>query len=95
MKWFYAHTYYNEGEFWNMYDREWYDGLREKYNATSLPTVYEKVKIDVEADRKERQESWSRKVRSVWPLGGLWGIRKAIESKEYHIHRNSTWKWKQ
>jgi hypothetical protein len=95
MKWFYAHTYYNEDEFWNMYDREWYDGLREKYNATSLPTVYDKVKIDVEADRKERQESWSRKVRSVWPLGGLWGIRKAIESKEYHIHRNSTWKWKQ
>ncbi|KAL4986702.1 hypothetical protein BDW68DRAFT_197855 [Aspergillus falconensis] len=94
MKWFYAHTYYGEDEFWTMYDRKWYDGLREKYNATTLPSVYDKIKIDVEADRKERQESWSRKVRSIWPLGGLWGIKKAIESKEYHIHRNSTWKWK-
>ncbi|KAL4898864.1 hypothetical protein BDW74DRAFT_164326 [Aspergillus multicolor] len=92
-KWFYAHTYYGEEEFWNMYDRKWYDGLREKYNATTLPSVYDKIKIDVEADRKERQESWSRKVRSIWPLGGLWGIKKAIESGEYHIHRNSTWKW--
>ncbi|KAL2869566.1 uncharacterized protein BJX67DRAFT_347593 [Aspergillus lucknowensis] len=93
MKWFYAHTYYGEEEFWGMYDREWYDGLRRKYNATTLPSVYDKVKIDVEADRRERQESWSRRMRSIWPLGGLWGIKKAIDSKEYHIHRNSTWKW--
>ncbi|RDW64452.1 FAD-binding oxidoreductase [Aspergillus mulundensis] len=92
-KWFYAHTYYGEDEFWSMYDRTWYDGLRKKYNATTLPSVYDKIKIDVEADRRERKESWSRKVRSVWPLGGLWGIKKAIESGEYHIHRNSTWKW--
>ncbi|KAF9888589.1 hypothetical protein FE257_008521 [Aspergillus nanangensis] len=94
MKWFYAHTYYKEDEFWNMYDRQWYDGLRQKYSATTLPSVYDKVKIDVEADRKERSESWSRWARSFWPAGGLWGIKKAIESKEYFIHRNSTWKWK-
>jgi hypothetical protein len=94
MKWFYAHTYYGEQEFWNMYDRKWYDGLRQKYNATTLPSVYDKVKIDVEADRKERQESWGRKIRSISPLGGLWGIKEAIKSKEYQIHRNSTWKWK-
>lgn len=95
MKWFYAHTYYGKDEFWNMYNKEWYDGLRQKYNATTLPSVYDKVKIDVDADRKERQESRSRKARGIWPVGGLWGIKKAIESKEYHIHRNSTWKWKQ
>lgn len=95
MKWFYAHTYYGEDEFWNMYNKEWYEGLRQKYSATTLPSVYDKVKIDVDADRKERQESWSRKARGIWPVGGLWGIKKAIESKEYHIHRNSTWKWKQ
>jgi hypothetical protein len=94
MKWFYAHTYYGEDEFWNIYDRKWYEGLRQKYSATTLPSVYDKVKIDVEADRKERQESWSRWARSFWPLGGMWGIKKAIESKEYFIHRNSTWKWK-
>ncbi|KAI9367443.1 hypothetical protein BJX61DRAFT_528451 [Aspergillus egyptiacus] len=94
MKWFYAHTYYDEEEFWSMYDRSWYESLRQKYNATTLPSVYDKIKIDVEADRREREQSWSRKVRSIWPLGGLWGIKKAIESKEYHIHRNSTWKWK-
>ncbi|KKK12839.1 24-dehydrocholesterol reductase precursor [Aspergillus rambellii] len=94
MKWFYAHAYYSEDEFWNIYNRAWYNGLRHKYAAETLPTVYDKVKIDVEADRKERAESWSRTVRSIWPVGGLWGIRKAIESKEYLIHRNSTWKWK-
>ncbi|KAL4950171.1 hypothetical protein BDW69DRAFT_60986 [Aspergillus filifer] len=94
MKWFYAHTYYGEDEFWNMYDREWYNGLRAKYNATTLPSVYDKIKIDVEADRKERAESWSRKIRGIRPLGGLFGIRNAIKSGEYHIHRNSEWKWK-
>ncbi|OJJ47485.1 hypothetical protein ASPZODRAFT_130979 [Penicilliopsis zonata CBS 506.65] len=94
MKWFYAHTYYSEKEFWSLYDREWYDALRTKYNATSLPSVYDKIRIDVEADRRERTESWGRKIRDIWPLGGLWGIRKAIQSKEYMIHRKSTWKYK-
>lgn len=44
-KWMYAHTYYSEDEFWMIYDRQWYDALRKKYKATSLPTIYEKVVV--------------------------------------------------
>ncbi|KAL1957490.1 hypothetical protein VTO42DRAFT_5953 [Malbranchea cinnamomea] len=94
MKWLYAHTYYTEDEFWQNFDRDWYEGLRQKYNATSLPSVYDKVKIDVEADRREMAQSWGRWLRSLWPLGGMYGIRKAIQSRDYYIARNSTWKWK-
>lgn len=31
MKWLYAHTYYEEDESWELFDRRWYDGLRQKY----------------------------------------------------------------
>ncbi|SPQ23486.1 2dc17374-6377-4a4a-a19a-a1efa1c260e8 [Thermothielavioides terrestris] len=38
----YSHTYYTEEEFWGLYDKGWYDGLREKYGATTLPSLYDK-----------------------------------------------------
>ncbi|KAL9106329.1 MAG: hypothetical protein Q9187_008573, partial [Circinaria calcarea] len=44
LKWLYAHAYYTEDEFWGIYGREWYDGLRAKYHAEGLPSVWEKVK---------------------------------------------------
>jgi delta24-sterol reductase len=44
-KWFYAHSYYTENEFWSVYDRDWYDTLRTKYHATSLPNVFEKISV--------------------------------------------------
>jgi delta24-sterol reductase len=44
-KWMYAYTYYTEKEFWNIYDKTWYDKLRKKYNATTLPTIFEKVRV--------------------------------------------------
>ena len=44
-KWFYAHSYYTEAEFWQLYDRKRYDSLRRKFHATSLPTVYDKVRV--------------------------------------------------
>ncbi|OJD09445.1 hypothetical protein ACJ73_10309 [Blastomyces percursus] len=47
-KWLYAHTYYTEEEFWDIYDRRWYEGLREKYGATYLPDVYEKVRVKMQ-----------------------------------------------
>ncbi|KAL2018418.1 hypothetical protein VTK56DRAFT_837 [Thermocarpiscus australiensis] len=43
----YSHTYYTEDEFWRLYDRTWYEGLRERYGATTLPSVYDKVHVDV------------------------------------------------
>lgn len=42
-KWLYSYAYYPEAEFWRLFDRQWYDRLREKYQAGTLPSVYEKV----------------------------------------------------
>lgn len=94
MKWLYAHTYYEEDDFWAQFDREWYDELRQKYNASSLTSVYEKVKVDVEAEKKAEQKdtSWHRWLLRTWPFGGLYGIKKATESGTYHTARKSTWK---
>lgn len=87
MKWLYAHTYYPEQEFWHMYGgREWYDRLREKYRATGLPSVWDKVHVD--------EKALLRKKRSIWPVGGAVGLWKSIQSKDYMIHRRATWKWK-
>lgn len=37
----YAHQYYTPEEFWNLYDKEKYDRLREKYYAANMfPDIY-------------------------------------------------------
>ncbi|KAK3941617.1 alpha/beta hydrolase fold-domain-containing protein [Diplogelasinospora grovesii] len=94
MKWLYAHTYYTPEEFWGMYgNHEWYSKLREKYQATNLPTVYDKVYVDPkQVEEKVAGRHWLLK---RWPLAGLVGIRKAIQSKDYLLHRNATWKYKE
>jgi Delta24-sterol reductase len=73
LKWLYAHTFYTEEEFWSLYDKKWYDALREKYGATSLPTVYEKVKTDME----KMGQGWSL-IWRIWPFSGLWGVLVVI-----------------
>ncbi|KAK0641142.1 hypothetical protein B0T16DRAFT_515254 [Cercophora newfieldiana] len=91
MKWLYAHTYYKQDEFWEMYGgRGWYDALREKYNATTLPSVWDKVHVDANAESGKKRH-W---LKRQWPLGGLYGIYKSIGSKDYMLHRNAKWKWK-
>ena len=92
MKWLYAQTYYTEDEFWAMYDRDWYNALREKYCATSLPSIYEKVKFHVKAERRPGISSLVDSILSAWPLGGLYGLKKAIDSGSYLNARASTWK---
>ena len=94
MKWLYAHTYYTEKEFWEVYDCSWYDALREKYDATSLPSVYDKVKVDLEAERRAdaRVPSWWRWLVYRWPLEGVWGIYKSIQSRDFLLNRNSIWR---
>ncbi|EPS43979.1 hypothetical protein H072_2104 [Dactylellina haptotyla CBS 200.50] len=90
MKWMYAQTYYTETEFWEMHDKEWYDALRRKYRATSLPSVYEKVKIAPEDAAKE--QTMEEKLRETWPISGFYGIKKAIDSGLYLDARKSAWK---
>jgi FAD/FMN-containing dehydrogenase len=91
MKWLYAHTYYDQNDFWSMYGgRGWYDQLREKYNAKTLPSVWDKVHVDPKA-AGEKKRHWLKRQR---PLGGFYGIYKSIQSKDYMLHRRAQWKWK-
>lgn len=92
MKWLYAQTYYTEDAFWEMYDPKWYDSLRVKYDATSLPSVYEKVKVDLEAEKRAANPSFEESLRGAWPISGLYGLKKAIESGAYLQARDSAWK---
>lgn len=91
MKWLYAHTYYTEPEFWDVYDKAPYTALRKKYGAENLPTVFDKVKR-MEPETATAGKSSKDRVISSWPLGGLWGIWKAIQSREYLLHRKKPWK---
>ncbi|KAI1169645.1 FAD-binding domain-containing protein [Nemania sp. FL0916] len=86
----YAHTYYTEDEFWRLYDRKWYDDLRKKYWAESLPNVYDKIKVDYR--NYEQATTWSSMLKSWWPVPGILGIISAIRSKDYFLHRNPPWK---
>lgn len=97
MKWLYAHTYYDEPEFWEMYGgRAWYDALRAKYKAdeAGLPTVYDKVKVKVDDPGMAKAPAGGGGLKGVWPFGGIYGIYKSIKSRDYLLHRNAGWKWK-
>ncbi|KAF3061777.1 Delta(24)-sterol reductase [Daldinia childiae] len=94
-KWLYAHTYYPPSEFWRVYgsaQQKQYEALRQKYLATSLPNVYDKVSVKVDNDDAVLR-GWKPWLKALWPIGGLWGIWKAIQSKDYLLHRRATWKW--
>lgn len=92
-KWLYAQTYYSEDEFWDIYDRKWYDALRDKYDATSLPSAYDKVGADdADAGKQATGTGLVSRLKSKWPFGGLYGIKKAIESGSYLEARSSTWR---
>ncbi|KAM3415933.1 hypothetical protein BST61_g9424 [Cercospora zeina] len=86
-KWLYAHAYYTEEEFWGIYDKGEYDALREKYGAQYLPSVYDKVKVDLEDDGKV---GWREMVWGVWPLSGLYGVWKAWRGGEYLMQKRSS-----
>ncbi|KAG9233684.1 hypothetical protein BJ875DRAFT_505233 [Amylocarpus encephaloides] len=80
-KWLYAHTYYTEEEFYEIYNRKEYDVVRGKYHAGHLPSVYDKAKVDVEAEEKRKRESWKLWLLAafwrIWPFAGLYGLWKA------------------
>jgi Delta24-sterol reductase len=45
-KMLYAHAYYSKDEFWNIYDKGWYETLRKKYNASEVfPDVWQKTHV--------------------------------------------------
>jgi Delta24-sterol reductase len=92
MKWLYANTYYTASEFWNIYDRIWYGALRTKYGATSLPSVYDKVRTDLDAQDEAVRRSWSYWLLGQWPFSGLWGLWKATTSGQHLLAKKELWK---
>uniref|UniRef100_A0A0B7KGQ0 Uncharacterized protein n=1 Tax=Bionectria ochroleuca TaxID=29856 RepID=A0A0B7KGQ0_BIOOC len=92
-KWLYSHTYYTEEEFWAEYDRPWYQALREKYFATTLPTIYDKVKVEPLAEGNSPNR-WTKSWLSTWPIGGLYGMILATLSGDIGFHRRATWRHK-
>ncbi|KAF1810183.1 hypothetical protein P152DRAFT_460684 [Eremomyces bilateralis CBS 781.70] len=94
-KWLYAHTHYEKGEFADMYrSTEWYDALREKYSATSLPTVYDKVSRNNRSDTGGAYRRFKDLILETWPLGGIYGIWKGIWSFDWRLERAQSWMWK-
>ncbi|OJD32883.1 fad binding domain-containing protein [Diplodia corticola] len=97
MKWLYAHAYYAEDEFWADFDAAWYEGLRDRYGAKGLlPSLYEKVRVDVAAPEERAWAAaswWVERARATWPVGGVWALVAAIHSGQHRRAREATWKW--
>ncbi|EGR49417.1 uncharacterized protein TRIREDRAFT_47420 [Trichoderma reesei QM6a] len=97
-KWLYAHAYYTEDEFWSHYDRSSYDALRKKYGAEYLPSVYDKVKVDVEGEERARNATWRTRLRArvwdLWPLAGLRGLYSAVKGGDYLLQQQKKKKGK-
>ncbi|KYK61657.1 putative fad binding domain containing protein [Drechmeria coniospora] len=74
----YARTYYTEDEFWLIYDKAIYEEMRRKYKAEGLPTVFEKLKADMDTGAGRR-----RPVRGI--LETMWD--KLVGNKEYLLKK--------
>lgn len=86
IKWLYAQAFYTEDEFWSIYDKKWYDALREKYHASYLPSVWQKVRVDLSRanTHPDSWEAWLHNVAwSVWPVSGVYGVVKTLFEREY------------
>ena len=92
MKWLYANTYYSESDFWNIYDRKWYEALRAKYHAAFLPSVYDKVHTNVQFETKAVKKSWWLWFLTLWPISGLWGLYAVRASGQKSLAQKSMWK---
>ncbi|PYI35524.1 FAD binding domain protein [Aspergillus indologenus CBS 114.80] len=89
-KWLYAHAYYTEDEFWEIYDWDRYRGLRERYHAAYLPDLFEKVRVrrggQSETGDGVGWGTWGRGlVGRVWPVRGLYGVWRAWWGGEYYL----------
>jgi FAD/FMN-containing dehydrogenase len=74
----YARTYYTEDEFWTIYDKPIYEEMRKKYRAETLPSVYDKLKADMETGAGKR-----RPVRGI--LETIWD--KATGNTNYLLKK--------
>jgi delta24-sterol reductase len=91
LKWLYSRVFYTEDEWWQVYDKPKYDALREKFKATSLPTIWDKVK-----DRGKKEDfgtgvrgTLKRIVKSSVFLSGLYGVYKALRGGDYLLKKKT------
>lgn len=66
-KWSYAHSYYAREQFWTIYDKQKYDQLRNKYHATTLPNIYDKLTVTKEMPINKKKALF----RTILGLAGL------------------------
>ncbi|KAF1968482.1 hypothetical protein BU23DRAFT_656051 [Bimuria novae-zelandiae CBS 107.79] len=82
----YSNVYYTQEEFWQLYDTKWYEDLRRGYSATTLPSVYEKVRADV-----PRPLYTLQRLRTSWPFAGLVGLWHVIMGGDLRDHKQFDW----
>lgn len=74
VKCLYAHAYYTESEFWDIYNEKGYRELRRIWKAESLPSIYDKVKVDLKGVRGGGL-MWEVRGR----LSGVYGVLSALK----------------
>lgn len=91
LKWLYGRVFYTQDEWLDIYDRNKFDGLRKKYYATSLPSIWDKVK-----DRGSKLDFGTgirgqlrRIVRGNGLLSGFYGIYKAVLGGDYVLKQKA------
>ena len=72
-KWLYALQYYNQSDFWQIYDKQAYDSLRKKYGASDLASIYDKVRRHA-ASPSARPTGFLGRMAQQWPWTGLIGL---------------------
>jgi Delta24-sterol reductase len=75
LKCLYALVCCNEEQFWKPYHRYRYLALRKKYHATTLPSVFDKVKHDPEME--------ASKAKGLGRVAGLYGVLRVIFRRDY------------
>jgi delta24-sterol reductase len=89
LKWLYSRVFYTEDEWWQVYDKPRYEALRQKFDAASLPSIWDKAK---DRGRKENFEPGvkgmvKRAVKKNNFLSGLYGIYKAVRGGDYMLKK--------
>ncbi|KOS17027.1 Delta(24)-sterol reductase [Escovopsis weberi] len=91
----YGEAFYTEDEFWSQYDRPAYDRLRQRYRAQHLPSVYDKIKVDVVTEESAKRANWRARmgnaVMNTWPMPGLRGMRALLAGSEYLLRSKRRW----
>ncbi|KAF1973097.1 FAD binding domain-containing protein [Bimuria novae-zelandiae CBS 107.79] len=91
LKWLYSRVFYTEDEWWEIYDKNKYDALREKFHASTLPSIWDKVR---DHGRKQHfgtgiKGLLKRLVLKRDLLKGMYGVYKAIRGGDYMLSKKA------